>query len=79
MNKFLSIYRNRWFRFSAVAVLYLLFVIWLGSYWFLLGEIVIFDIYISKKVRWAFWKPKRGKDGKREKGSRNAALEWADA
>ncbi|MDR2938217.1 MAG: signal peptidase I [Prevotellaceae bacterium] len=79
MNKFLSFYRNRWFRFSAVAVLYLLFVIWLGSYWFLLGEIVIFDIYISKKVRWAFWKPKRGKDGKREKGSRNAALEWADA
>ncbi len=79
MNKILSIYRNRWFRFSMVALLYLLFVIWLGNYWFLIGELIIFDIYISKKVRWAFWKPKRDKDGKREKGKRNATLEWVDA
>ncbi len=79
MNKFLSVYRNRWFRFAMVALLYLLFVIWLGNYWFLIGEVIIFDIYISKKVRWAFWKPRRGKDGKREKGKRNATLEWVDA
>ena len=60
-------------------MLYLLFVAWLNSYWFLLGELIIFDIYVTKKVRWAFWKPKRNPNGKREKGNGNALLEWVDA
>jgi len=79
MSKVFAILKSRWFKFSVAALLYLLFVIWLGSYLFLLGELVIFDIYITKKVRWAFWKPKRGEDGKREKGKSNAVLEWVDA
>jgi signal peptidase I len=58
-------------RFGMAALAYLLWVIWLGNYWWLLGLPVIYDIYVSKKVNWAFWK-------KRE-GPNNVIVEWLDA
>ncbi len=67
--------RNKWFKFSLWGGLYLLWVIWLGNYWWLLGLVIIFDAYITKKVNWTFWK-KRSKDGK---SKRNAVVEWVDA
>ena len=60
-------------RFAIAAVTFLLMVIWIGNYWFLLGLPVIFDIYITKKVPWDFWK--RTKDGKKPA----AWIEWLDA
>ena len=65
---------NKWVKFITVGLLYLLWVIWLGSYIWLLGLAVIFDIYISKKVHWAFWKKKNPPDGKQTK-----FVEWVDA
>jgi len=65
---------NRWFKFSVWAVLYLLWVIWLENWWFLLGLIIIFDIFITRKVKWAFWK-KNYKKGEK----RNVWLDWLDA
>ena len=65
---------NRWTRFGLWALLYVLWVIWLGSYWWLLGLIVIFDIFITKKVKWAFWK-KEYKEGEKH----NVWLDWLDA
>ena len=56
------------------AVLYVLWVIWLGNYWWLFGLIVIFDLYITKKVKWLFWK-KEYKEGEKH----NALLDWIDA
>lgn len=67
----MSFLRNRWFRFSLWAALYLIWVIWLGNYWWLFGLPVIFDVFITKKVHWAFWKKKNGKS--------NVWLEWLDA
>ena len=49
-------------------------VIWLGNFWWLFGLIVIFDIFISKKVHWNFWK-KRYKEGEKH----SAWNEWLDA
>jgi len=51
-----NIFQNKWFSFSIVAICYTLWVIWLGNYWWLFGLIIVFDLYISKKVPWAFWK-----------------------
>lgn len=65
---------NKWTRFIFWALLYVLWVIWLGNYWFLLGLAVIFDIFISRKVRWNFWK-KRYKEGEK----RDALNDWLDA
>ena len=67
-------YHNRWTRFIFWALLYLLWVIWLGNFWWLLGLIIIFDLHITKKVKWLFWK-KEYKEGEK----RNALLDWLDA
>ena len=66
--------RNRWTKFTFWALLYVIWVIWLGNFWWLLGLGVIFDIFITKKVHWNFWK-KRYKEGEK----RSAANEWLDA
>ena len=69
-----ELYHNKWARFGFWAVLYILWVIWLGNYWWLLGLVPIFDYHITKKVNWLFWK-KEYKEGEK----RNALLDWIDA
>lgn len=66
--------RNKWAKFIFWALLYTLWVIWLGNYWWLLGLIVIFDLNVSKKVKWLFWKQDL-KEGQKP----NVLLEWLDA
>ena len=66
--------QNKWFKFSIWAALYLAWVIWLGNYWWLFGLIVVFDLFITKKVKWAFWK-KNYKEGEKH----NVFLDWLDA
>ena len=68
MNKLLD---NRYVRVGIAAVIYILWVIWVGNFWLLLGLAVVFDIYVSKKVNWAFWKKREGKN--------HIAIEWLDA
>ena len=69
-----ELYHNKWVRFAFWAVLYILWVIWLGNYWWLFGLIPIFDGHITRKVKWLFWK-KEYKEGEK----RNALLDWLDA
>ena len=76
MNKIKAIWKNNYVRFGIVGTAYLLWVIWLGNYWWLLGELLIVDLYITKKVRWAFWKPKKDK---KYNYFHKKALEWTDA
>ena len=66
--------RCKWTRFAFWALLYTAWVVWLGCYWWLFGLVVIFDIFITKKVHWNFWK-KRYKEGQK----RDAANDWLDA
>ena len=65
---------NKWFKFAVAALIYLLWVIWIENYWWLIGLGVIYDLYISKKVHWAFWKKKNPPNGKQTK-----VVEWVDA
>ena len=65
---------NKWFKFLVVGSLYTLWVIWMGNFWWLVGLAVIFDIYVTEKVHWAFWKKKNPPDGKQTK-----FVEWVDA
>ena len=69
-----ELYHNKWARFGFWAVLYILWVIWLGNYWWLFGLIPIFDHNVTGKVKWLFWK-KEYKEGEK----RNALLDWLDA
>jgi signal peptidase I len=68
MNDLLS---NKYFRFAIAAIIYLLIVIWIGNYLLLLGLAVVFDVYVSERVNWSFWKKRKGKN--------HAIIEWLDA
>jgi signal peptidase I len=68
MKEFLS---KKYTRFAIIAVLYILVVIWIGNYWLLLGLGVIYDLYITERVNWTFWKKRHGKN--------SAFIEWLDA
>jgi len=69
-----SILNNKWLKFGLTGGIYLLWVIWLGNFWWLIGLFIIFDTYISGKVHWAFWKKKNPPRGKQ-----TAVVEWVDA
>ncbi len=64
--------RAQWIKCAIVTLLYLAFLLWVKSWWGLIVIPFIFDIYISKKVPWTFWK-----------NSKNATIRsimsWVDA
>ena len=69
-----DICHNKWVRFGFWSLLYILWVIWLGNYWWLFGLVPIFDHHITRKVKWMFWK-KEYKEGEKH----NVLLDWLDA
>ena len=42
-----AIRTTRWIRFGAVALIYTLWVAWMGNWALLLGLVLLFDIYIT--------------------------------
>ncbi|MGD0342462.1 MAG: signal peptidase I [Bacteroidales bacterium] len=68
MNKY---FQKKYIKFAIAALIYLLVVIWIGNYWLLPGLAIIFDLYISEKVNWTFWK--------RRDGNNSSFIEWLDA
>lgn len=75
MNKIKEILSNKWFKFGYITLAYLLFLIWLQNFWLIIGVAIIYDMYITKKVNWTFWKPRNYK----QSGKKNAVIEWVDA
>ena len=52
--------RKQWTKFIIVLVLYLLFLLWVKSWWGLLVVPFIYDVYFTKKIRWQWWKDAEG-------------------
>ena len=52
--------KKQWTKFVVVLVLYLLFLLWVKSWWGLLVVPFIYDVYITKKIRWQWWKDSEG-------------------
>lgn len=48
--------KKQWIKFVVVIILYLLFLLWVESWWGLIAVPFIYDVYISKKIRWQWWK-----------------------
>ena len=46
----------QWTKFAIVTLLYLAFLLWVKSWWGLLVVPFIFDVYITKKIKWQWWK-----------------------
>ena len=48
--------KKQWTKFIIVLVLYLLFLFWVKSWLGLIVVPFIYDIYITKKIKWQWWK-----------------------
>ena len=66
-----KITKRQWINFSVWATLYVLFTIWMGNAWLLLGLPVIIDIYLTKFIRWGAWKQSKNPTVK-------TVLNWID-
>jgi len=62
---------KQWAKFIVVLVLYLLFLYWVKSWWGLIVVPFIYDAYISKKIKWQWWKE--------EEGPVKWIMSWVDA
>ena len=67
-----SLIKQPKFKFIFWTIIFLLFVLWIGSWWLLVFVPVIYDFYVSKKVNWTFWK-------KRNLEKKSKLVEWIDA
>lgn len=73
-----KIWGNRWVRFGVVSVLYILwFVVWTRNLWWLLGVVVIYDIYIGKRMDRLFLN--RYRDFKANHARFRKTAEWVEA
>jgi signal peptidase I len=72
MEKIKEILKNRYFLFAFSTSIFVLWVIWIGNYWLLLGMPIFIDYHITRKVNWTPWK-KKGETKK------SALVEWVDA
>lgn len=63
---------TRWWRFGIVAFVYTLWVLWLGNLWWLLGLVLLFDIYITGYIPFTWWKKSKSKTVR-------SVMSWVDA
>ena len=63
---------TRWLRFGAVALIYVLWTIWMGNPWLLLGLLLLGDIYLTQYLPWGAWKGLKNK-------TLRTIMSWVDA
>lgn len=52
--------KKQWIKLSVALVLYFLFLFWVKSWLGLIVVPFIYDVYITKKIRWQWWKDTEG-------------------
>jgi len=50
---------SAWIHFALWSLLLILFLVWVGNFWWLLVLPLIFDMYITRFIPWGFWKKKK--------------------
>ena len=63
---------TRWVRFGIVALIYVLWTLWMGNPWLLLGLLLLVDIYLTQFIPWGAWKGMK-------KGPLRTLMSWVDA
>lgn len=63
---------TRWVRFAIVMLVFILWVVWMGNPWLLLGGILLFDIYITGYIPFTWWKRSKNPAVK-------SVMSWVDA
>ncbi len=62
----------KWCKFAVAAVCYLAFLYWVESWWGLIVLPFIYDVYITKKIKWTWWK-------ELESDVARTIMSWVDA
>jgi len=52
---------KRWIKCSVWSLIYILFIVWVGDFWLLLGLPLIVDAFISHCIPWTWWKKSKNK------------------
>ena len=63
---------KQWIKCSVWSIIYILFIVWVGNYWWLLGLPVVFDLFITNYIPWTWWKNTKNK-------SLLSVMGWVDA
>jgi len=63
---------SQWIKAIVWSLVYILFIIWVGNYWWLLGLPVVFDAFVTHFIPWTWWKNSKNK-------SLLAVMGWIDA
>ena len=61
MLKLKDIPLKQWIKAIIATLFYVLFIVWVGNYWWLLLLPLILDVYLTKFVPWTFWKKTKNK------------------
>ena len=78
MDKIKAFFANRWVGFTLATLLYVLwFVVWTGNLWFLLGIVVIYDLYISKYLYRSIGQ--KNEEWCRKSDTYRSVYEWVNA
>ncbi len=64
--------RSAWAKFAIVTLLYVLFLAWVNAWWGFFVVPFIYDIYISKRIKWTWWKNSKSR-------SVRLLMSWVDA
>ena len=72
MNKIKETTPKQWIKFGIVLALYLLFLLWIKSWWGLIVVPFIFDAYITKLIPWTWWKTAKS-------AAVRSIMSWVDA
>lgn len=64
--------RKQWIKAIFWSLIYILFIVWVGNYWWLLGLPLVFDAYVSNYIPWTWWKKSNNK-------AFLAVMGWVDA
>lgn len=51
----------KWIKLFFWSLIYILFIVWVGNYWWLLGLPILFDAFITHFIPWTWWKKSKNK------------------
>jgi len=63
---------KQWIKAGIWSIIYILFIAWVGNYWWLIGLPVVFDAFVTHYIPWTWWKNSKSK-------SVLAVMGWVDA
>ena len=56
LNKLNTVAKKQWIKCTIWSIIYILFIVWVGNFWWLFLLPFIFDLFITKYIPYDWWK-----------------------